>query len=99
MLLAKLRNRETRSNKLAIEGFKSSEDFQEAIEMAASKYFGEGFDFCKRQLRRHHPDFGIDLEGMGIEHDLLEEEEEDEEKKEENKEKEEEKGHTSPFSP
>ena len=106
MLVAELRNKEARSKKLAVEEFKSSEDFQEAIKMAAFKYFGQGLDFCKWQLRRYHPDLGIDLEGIGIDHDLIEEEEEAKEKNEENKEnekenkeKEDEKGDTSPFSP
>ena len=70
--------------------------------MATFKYFGEGFDFYKRQLRRHHPDLGIDLEGMVINQDLIEEEEEAQKKNEEKKEKTEEnkeKGDTSPFSP
>ena len=53
----------------------------------ARKYFGEGFDFCKRQLAHHHPNFGIDLDNMGIDHDLLEEEEDEAGKKGENKEK------------
>ncbi|GFZ04454.1 hypothetical protein Acr_17g0000260 [Actinidia rufa] len=38
---------------------------------AASKYFGEGFNFCKVQLRRHHPDLAIDLEGAVVDQDLL----------------------------
>ena len=48
MLIADLTDRETRSKVLAIAEFKSSSDFQEAVENAASKYFGEGFDFWKR---------------------------------------------------
>ncbi|GFZ09645.1 hypothetical protein Acr_21g0002440 [Actinidia rufa] len=48
----------------------------------SSKYFGEGFDFCIRQLRRHHPDLTIDLEGIGLDQDLLAEEDEAEEEKE-----------------
>ena len=106
MLVAELRNRETRSKKLVVEEFKSSEDFQEAIETATSKNIVKRFDFYKLKLHRHHPDLGIDLEGMGIDHDPIVEEKEAEEKKEENKEKEkenkekgEEKGDISPFSP
>ena len=60
-----------RSRKSTIEEFKSSSDFSEAIENAASKYFGKVFDFCKRQLRHHHPDLAIDLEEMGLDHNLL----------------------------
>ncbi|GFZ18347.1 hypothetical protein Acr_27g0000860 [Actinidia rufa] len=66
----------------------------QAVEAAASKYFGKRVDFCKRQIARHHPNLGFNLEGMGIDHDLLNEEEETEEK-EENREE----GDTSPFSP
>ena len=62
-----------------IEEFKSSGDFQEAVEDASSKYFDEGFDFCKRQLRRHHLELDIDLEGMEL--DLEEEEGEQEEER------------------
>ena len=47
-----------------------------------SKYFGEGFDFYERQLRRHCPDLSIDLEGMGLDHDLLDDELEEKQKKE-----------------
>ena len=55
----------------AIAEFKSSSDFQEAVKNAGSKYFGEGFDFYKRQLVVHHPDLGIDLNAMDIDHELL----------------------------
>ncbi|GFY85391.1 Tudor/PWWP/MBT superfamily protein [Actinidia rufa] len=48
------------------------------LKTLASKYFDEGFDFCKRQLRRHHPDLAIDLDGMGFDHDMLAEEDENE---------------------
>ena len=81
MLVTELRDRDAHSKKLAVEEFKFSDNFQEAIEMIASTYFGKGFDFYKRQLRRHHPNLGIDLEGMGIDQDLLEEEEDELEKK------------------
>ena len=60
---------------MAIEEFKSSGDFQKAIEDACSKYFGKGFDFYKIQLCRHHPELGIDLENMELDVALLEEEE------------------------
>ena len=63
------------------------------------KYFGNGFDFCKRQLAHHHANLGIDLDNMGINHDLLEKEEDEAGKKGRNKEKGEEKGDTNPFSP
>ncbi|GFY97726.1 hypothetical protein Acr_12g0002670 [Actinidia rufa] len=83
---------EALAKKKAIEEYKTSEDFHEAVENASSKYFGEGFNFCKRQLARHHPNLGINLDGMGLDHNLLEEEDESE-KEEKNKSEE------SPFSP
>ena len=52
----------------------------------ARKYFGECFDFYKRQLAHHHPNLGIDLDGMGIDHDLLEKEEDEVEEKGEDRE-------------
>ncbi|GFZ01053.1 hypothetical protein Acr_14g0006880 [Actinidia rufa] len=94
--VAELKKNEALAKKKAVEEYKASKDFQEAVENASSKYFGEGFDFCKRQLARHHPNLGIDLDNMGLGHDLLEEEEAEErerEEKEENK-----KGEESPFS-
>ena len=79
ILVVELRESMTRAKKLAVEEFKSSSNFLGAVEDVASKYFGEGFDFCKRQLRRHHPDLAINLEDMGLDHDLLAKEDEDEE--------------------
>ena len=80
-----------------MEEFKSSSNFLGAVENAASKYFDEGFDFYKRQLRRHHLELAIDLEGMGLDHDLLAEEDEDEEGEGVNKEAgEKDKGDTNP---
>ncbi|GFY93881.1 hypothetical protein Acr_09g0003270 [Actinidia rufa] len=66
----------------AVEEFKSSSEFMVAVEDAASKYFGEGFDFCKVQLRRHHPDLAIDLEGTVVDQDLLVEQDEAAEERE-----------------
>ncbi|GFS45362.1 hypothetical protein Acr_00g0095770 [Actinidia rufa] len=60
----------------AVEEFKSSSEFMVAVEDSASKYFGEGFDFYKVQLRRHHPDLAIDLEGTVVDQDLLAEQDE-----------------------
>ncbi|GFZ18458.1 hypothetical protein Acr_27g0001970 [Actinidia rufa] len=75
ILVAELRKSAVSSKKLAVEAFKFFDEFLDAVEAAATKYFGEGFDFCKRQLRHHHPDLAIDLEGMDLNHDLLDEEE------------------------
>ena len=56
-----------------------------AVEDSASKYFGEGFEFCKVQLRRHHPDLAIDLEGTVVDQDLLAEQDEATEENEKEK--------------
>ncbi|GFY87602.1 hypothetical protein Acr_05g0012410 [Actinidia rufa] len=74
------------------------------VEFVTFKYFGEGFYFYKRQLAHHHPNLGIDLDGMGLNHDLLKEkdeaeEEEGDKEKEGSKEKGEVKGDTLPFPP
>ncbi|GFZ06998.1 hypothetical protein Acr_18g0011680 [Actinidia rufa] len=55
-LVVELREALDKAKEFAVEEFKSSSEFVVAIEDFASKYFGEGFDFCKVQLRRHHPD-------------------------------------------
>ena len=98
MLIVALRDREAHSKMLAIAEFKSSSDFQEADENAASKYFGERFDFCKRQLAVHHPHLRIDLDTMDTDHELLEKEEREVEENEEVREDEQEKGGDN-FSP
>ncbi|GFZ19771.1 hypothetical protein Acr_28g0004760 [Actinidia rufa] len=104
ILVAELRKSVVRSKKLALKAFKSSKEFLDAVEVVATKYFGKGFDFYKRQLRHHHPDLAIDFEGMGLDHDLLDEEEQEGEQGDvdaENKEEEEKKEDeaTSSFSP
>ncbi|GFS42084.1 hypothetical protein Acr_00g0078020 [Actinidia rufa] len=45
--------------KKAIVEFKALDEFQEVVEFKASKYFGEGFDFYKRQISHLHPDLDI----------------------------------------
>ena len=52
--VAGMKKNEALAHKRIIEEFKSFEDYQEEVENAASKYFGEGFDFCERQLAYHH---------------------------------------------
>ncbi|GFZ20759.1 hypothetical protein Acr_28g0014640 [Actinidia rufa] len=49
-----------------VEEFKSSLEFVVAVEDSASNYFGEGFDFYKVQLHRHHPNLAINLEGTVV---------------------------------
>ena len=84
LLVVEIREVVSRAKKLVIDEFKSSSEFLEAVEDSASKYFGEGFDFCKWQLRRHHPDLAINLEDMGLDHNLRAKEDEDEEGEGEN---------------
>ncbi|GFS36301.1 hypothetical protein Acr_00g0045210 [Actinidia rufa] len=106
ILVAELRQNVGHSKQLSVEQFKSSDEFQDAIEASSFKYFSEGFDFYKWQLRCHNSNLAIDLEGMGPDHNLLDEEDEELEEKQKKK-KEEQKGEkekkegedTSPFSP
>ncbi|GFZ00595.1 hypothetical protein Acr_14g0002300 [Actinidia rufa] len=81
-LVNELREALNKAKESAVEEFKSSLEFMVAVEDAASKYFGEGFDFCKVQLRRHHPDLAIDLEGTVVDQDLLAEQDEATEERE-----------------
>ncbi|GFY88644.1 hypothetical protein Acr_06g0005840 [Actinidia rufa] len=45
------------------------------LERATSSYFGDGFDFCKRQLAHQYPDLGVDLEDVEMDHEFLAKEE------------------------
>ncbi|GFS34931.1 hypothetical protein Acr_00g0036810 [Actinidia rufa] len=85
VLVNELREALNKAKESAVEEFKSSSEFVVAVEDSASKYLREGFDFCKVQLRRHHPDLAIDLEGTVVDQDLLVEQ--DETAKENEKEK------------
>ncbi|GFS32729.1 hypothetical protein Acr_00g0024240 [Actinidia rufa] len=58
-----------------IAAFKESDDFLEAVRGSASSYFGDGFDFCKRQLAKQYPDLGVDLEDVDMDQELLAKEE------------------------
>ncbi|GFY90257.1 hypothetical protein Acr_07g0004540 [Actinidia rufa] len=58
-----------------IAAFKESDDFLEAMRGSASSYFGDGFDFCKRQLAHQYPDLGVDLEDVEMDHEFLAKEE------------------------
>ena len=71
--MAELTDKFACANKLAINEFKSSDDFKDAITDSAATYFGEGFEFCKRQLAHHHPNLGIDLAGFEMDINLAEE--------------------------
>ena len=63
------------------------------MEQVASRYFGKGFDLCKKQVGRFHPE--LDIQGKEIDDELAQEEEEGEEEKNE----EEGDQDTNPFSP
>ncbi|GFZ11447.1 hypothetical protein Acr_22g0008450 [Actinidia rufa] len=82
VLVNELREALNKSKESAVEEFKSSSEFMVAVEDSASKYFGEGFNFCKVQLCRHHPDLAIDLEGTVVDQDLLAEQDEADEENE-----------------
>ncbi|GFZ14358.1 hypothetical protein Acr_24g0005480 [Actinidia rufa] len=58
-----------------IAAFKESDDFLEAVRGSASSYFGDGFDFCKRQLAHQYPDLGVDLEDVEMDQEFLAKEE------------------------
>ncbi|GFZ03787.1 hypothetical protein Acr_16g0004110 [Actinidia rufa] len=58
-----------------IAAFKESDDFLEAVRGSASSYFGDGFDFCKRQLAHQYPDLGFDLENVEMDQEFLAKEE------------------------
>ena len=97
--MAKLEEKEVLVKKKAIEEFKSSDDFQEAVVTLASSYFGEGFKDTQLTII---PTLALTL--MYMDRKLLEEEVEAEEKENKEKggeeqEKDEEKGDTIPFSP
>ncbi|GFY87156.1 hypothetical protein Acr_05g0007950 [Actinidia rufa] len=84
-LVNELREALNKAKESSVEEFKSSSEFMVAVEDAASKYFGEGFNFCKVQLRRHHPDLAIDLKGTVVDQDLLAELDEAEEENDKEK--------------
>ncbi|GFZ10872.1 hypothetical protein Acr_22g0002700 [Actinidia rufa] len=64
-----------------IAAFKESDDFLEAVRGSASSYFGDGFDFCKRQLAKQYPDLGVDLKDVEMDQELLAKEEAEAEKR------------------
>ncbi|GFY91228.1 hypothetical protein Acr_07g0014240 [Actinidia rufa] len=64
-----------------IAAFKESDDFLEVVRGLASSYFGDDFDFCKRQLAHQYPDLGVDLEDVEMDHEFLSKEEVEAEKR------------------
>ena len=98
--VAELKKNEAFAQRRILDELRSSKDYQEEVENAASKYFGEGFDFCKRQLAYHHPNLGIDLDNMDLDYEIIEKEEaaeENEGDKEKGEEQEKDKENISPF--
>ncbi|GFZ03494.1 hypothetical protein Acr_16g0001180 [Actinidia rufa] len=85
VLVVELREALDKAKESTVEEFKSSLEFVVAVEDSTSKYFGEGFDFFKVQLRQHHPDLTIDLEGTVVDQDLLAEQDEAAEEKKKKK--------------
>ena len=85
VLVVELREALGKAKESAVEEFKSSSEFVVAVEDSASRYFSKVFYFCKVQLRRHHPDLVIDLEGTTVDQDLLAEQDEAAEEKEKEK--------------
>ena len=79
--IAELKTKEGFIKKSSIEEYKSSDDFQEFVVQATSKYFDEGFDQCKKHVLRLHPE--LDIQDMEIDDELAQEEDEGEEEKEE----------------
>ncbi|GFZ14861.1 hypothetical protein Acr_24g0010510 [Actinidia rufa] len=63
------------AKELAIEDFKASEEFKAAVTDSAATYFGDGFEFCKRQLLHQFPNLGADVANMAMDPSFAEEEE------------------------
>ncbi|GFY89184.1 hypothetical protein Acr_06g0011240 [Actinidia rufa] len=53
--VAELTSKLAKAKELAIEDFKASEEFKAAVTDSAATYFGDGFEFCKRQLLHQFP--------------------------------------------
>ncbi|GFY82288.1 hypothetical protein Acr_02g0005280 [Actinidia rufa] len=54
---------------------KASEEFKAAVTDSAATYFGDGFEFCKRQLLHQFPNLGADVANMAMDPSFAEEEE------------------------
>ena len=55
----------------AVAEFKASEEYSEALTLEASKFYGEGYDLCKKQIKLCF--FDHDIDDMKIDPDLAEE--------------------------
>ena len=69
--MVELRKKEVLSKTLAIEEFKSSNDYKEAVEKATSSYFDESFDLCKKKIGLFQPN--LDIQDLQIDPNLVEE--------------------------
>ncbi|GFY97236.1 hypothetical protein Acr_11g0015420 [Actinidia rufa] len=74
-LWADLTSKLAKAKELAIEDFKASEEFKAAVTDSAATYFGDGFEFCKRQLLHQFPHLGADVANMAMDPSFAEEEE------------------------
>ncbi|GFZ03492.1 hypothetical protein Acr_16g0001160 [Actinidia rufa] len=54
-----------------IAAFKESEDFQEVVVDLAFSYFGDGFNFYKKQLVHQYPNLSINFDNIEMDHDFL----------------------------
>ncbi|XP_057467646.1 uncharacterized protein LOC130757009 [Actinidia eriantha] len=79
--ISELERNQSVSRGKIIAAFRESDDFLEAVRGSASSYFGEGFDFCKRQLAHQFPNLGVDLEDVEMDQDLIAQEEAEAEEK------------------
>ncbi|GFZ00876.1 hypothetical protein Acr_14g0005110 [Actinidia rufa] len=73
--VAELTSKLAKAKELAIEDFKASEEFKAAVTDSAATYFGDGFEFCKRQLLHQFPNLGADVANMAMDPSFAEEEE------------------------
>ncbi|GFZ00652.1 hypothetical protein Acr_14g0002870 [Actinidia rufa] len=73
--VAELTSKLAKAKELAIEDFKASEEFKAAVTDSAATYFGDGFEFCKRQLLHQFPNLGADVASMAMDPSFAEEEE------------------------
>ena len=73
--VAELKWKEAITKESTIEVYKALNDFQEIMEQITSKYFGEGFDLCYKQINRLHLELGI--QDIQINLELAEEEKQD----------------------
>ncbi|GFZ01026.1 hypothetical protein Acr_14g0006610 [Actinidia rufa] len=72
--MAEIRRKDALAKTSVIDEFKSLDEYMKVVEGAASSYFGEGFDLCKKQIGILHPN--LDIQDLQIDPDLVDEDEE-----------------------